>query len=98
MLTHTMPAVRKFLDLSTAHLPQEVMNYPLSDCEGVIAYPYEYGAWMYVPVDVMEQLAEVPETPPEVQAVWRYARVQGCDYVRFDSDAPRDFNLPIWDW
>lgn len=94
-----MSNVRKFLDLSTGHLHQHVMNGPLNSFDGVIAYEDEDGAWLWVPTDELEQhVVDYPEVPPEVVVIWRHAIELDCDYVRFDRDGPKDSALPTWDW
>lgn len=94
-----MSVIRKFLDLSTAHLPQSVME-GLSGFENVVAYTHgEYGAFLWVPDDPQESNDFMDEPiPAEVLAVQLYARSLGCDYVMFDRDADTDEALPTWDW
>lgn len=94
-----MPVIRKFLDLSTAHLPQHIMNGPLNSFENVVAYDTQYGALLWVPDDPQESNDGMDESvPAEVLAVQLYARSLGCDYVLFDRDADTDDALPTWDW
>jgi len=100
----TQPAVRKVLELSTAHLPEQ-MYAELNGYDGVVADPLPYGTLLWVPDDPDEHAAgygDEPEVfdgvPPEVLAVQRYARAQGCDHVRFDCDAATIPDLPTWDW
>lgn len=87
--------VRRFLDLSTTHLPRSVLDQLNSF---VIAYPTRDGALMRVPTDPRAE-AEAAGTagiPPEVLAVQLRARSLGCDYVLFDRDAEVDASLPTW--
>jgi hypothetical protein len=60
-----MPQTSKYLRLSTAHVPERLLNNPggLDAIDGVIAYQYPEGAWLLVPDDVDEHLAESGYTP-----------------------------------
>lgn len=91
-------AVRRFLDLSTAHLPKHLGIHGLSRQDGVIADHLTYGWLMWVPPDPQAHADEHPGLPPEVLTIQRYARTRGCDYVRFDADADKVGDLPAWDW
>lgn len=93
--THT------YLDLSTAHLPQALVNQDggLNAIPGVVSYPYEHGEWLWVPVDVDEWLADWATTGPipgEIASLWRYARGLGCDFVRLDADGATNDALPTY--
>jgi hypothetical protein len=97
-----VPDIRTFLDLSTAHLPEQICDQ-LSTQPGVIAYQTIYGWLMRVP----EQPGELDERagieiPEVVLVIQRFARAAGCDYVLFhaapDADADRVDALPTWDW
>lgn len=37
-------------------------------------------------------------TIPEIEALWRHARRNGCDYIRLDADEPTDPALPLYEW
>lgn len=101
-------AIRKFLEVSTAHLPQELVDRDINtegEIPGVIAERHEYGLWLWVPPDVDEWLADewlaenADEPPPDsVVALLRYARACGCDYVRVDRDADTLADLPTFKW
>ncbi len=73
--------VRRFLDLSTAHLPEHLGSHGLSGQDGVTAYEPTYGWLMWVPPDPQAHAVDHPDLPPEVLAIQRYARALGCDYV-----------------
>jgi hypothetical protein len=100
------PRVRKFLDLSTAHLPKHLINGPCP--ENVIRYPTDYGCFVWVPGDPKESSEAMEEpVPPEILAVQVYARSLGCDYILFDADGDVDDTLPtfgehhegnVWQW
>lgn len=93
--------VRRFLDLSTAHLPEQVMNGPLNSFAHVVAYEFEFGALLWVPPikpdNDIEDLA-AQGVPEEIVHIWRYARSLDCDYVLFDRDADTNDDLPTWEW
>jgi len=91
-------AVRRLLDLSTAHLPEHLGSHGLSTHDGVIAYELPHGWLMWVPPDPPTHAADYPDVPPEVLAIQRYARRLGCDFVLFDADAEQVDDLPTWDW
>lgn len=92
-----MSTIRKFLDLSTCNLPQHIMN-ELNSFEGVTAYEDDYGAWMWVPTDIDQHLADYYHVPTEIEKIWHYARARGCDYVRFDRDGEVNTELDFWEW
>src|SRR4051812_14246701 len=64
--------VRKFLDLSTNHLPEVIMN-GLNGYDGVVAHPNENGALMWVPDDPEEVEYVEKGVPFEVLTIWRFA-------------------------
>ncbi|MEJ3741791.1 hypothetical protein WEI85_00615 [Actinomycetes bacterium KLBMP 9797] len=93
-----MPTILSVLDLSTAHLPEEVCD-DLSGEPGVIAHRVTYGWLMWVPADPDAFAAEtIDPMPEEVLAIQRYARRLGCQYVLFDRDAEQVDELPTWQW
>lgn len=85
-------AVRKFLDISTAHLkPQtmELINQYLMSDNTLIGH---YGAMVHVP-------SEPDRNPnhaacPEILPILEMARTMDCDYVFFDADADIIEGLP----
>ena len=91
-------AVRRMLELCTAHLPEHLGSHGLSSQDGVIAHHLTYGWLMWVPPDPRAHADEHPGMPPEVLTIQHYARVRGCDYVLFDADADQVDDLPAWDW
>lgn len=92
-------AIRLFLDLSTAHLPERYSEGLLGAEPGVTAYPFTHGWLMWVPDDPDDSSAAMDEpVPDEILAIQRYARQRDCDYVMFDRDADRVAGLPTWEW
>lgn len=90
--------VRRFLDISTAHVTSIVMER-IRRVPGVIADTTPFGAWLWVPGDIDERLREEPhEIPRCVIDIWRLARSLGCDYVHLDRDAEVIPQLPAYDW
>ena len=93
-----MPDIRTFLDLSTAHLPEQMCDR-LDAIPGVVAHQTVYGWLMQVPDQPGDpdehDGAEVPDVLLTIQA---FARTAGCAYVLFDADADRIDALPTWDW
>lgn len=100
-----MPDISKYLRLSTEHIPERLINGPggLDAIDGVIAYQYPEGAWLWVPDDVDEHLQTSGDTPalntgrrgpnesarciPEIERLWRDARSRGCDFVNLTRGA-----------
>src|SRR5262245_20831217 len=95
---HRMPVIRRMLNLSTGHLPEQICQ-DLAGVHGVIAHQTEYGWLMWVPTHPDKHARNyTPAIPAEVLAVQRYARSHRCDYVLFDNIADFDDQLPSWDW
>lgn len=86
--------VRKFLDLSTAHLDAEARDYLEQAGEGVVVYPTTYGWFVYV--SEPDTLANYT-VPQCLLDILDRARQLGCDYVLLDSDAGEDSVLPTFD-
>jgi hypothetical protein len=56
--------IRTYLDLSTAHVTEEVMQ-GIKGVPGVIADLNPYGAWLWVPENVDQRIRETDdEIPP----------------------------------
>lgn len=89
--------IRAFLDLSTAHLSAATCR-TLNSYDGVTAYETPYGWLMYVPVEDVDELAHGGDWPPELLPIVMLARINGCDYILFDRDAPQTDLLPTFDW
>jgi hypothetical protein len=93
-------SIRKFLDLSTNHLPEHLGTKDLAAVEGILASPWsEYGWFVWVPDEPTDSsLGDETPVPEEILHVQRYARSLGCDFILFDSEGPHDPTLPSWDW
>ena len=88
------PHVRKFYDLSTAHLSSEMLGQLEMGRGGPLsADPVEYGWWVWITED--ENEARALGITEEMLAIFRAAKVAGCDYILFDRDAPLSQDLPI---
>jgi hypothetical protein len=94
------PNIRKFLDLSTAHLSPSDRDH-LDACAapgsafGVAVAKTEDGWFVYAP-DPADEVDD-RNLPPHLQVISAYARAQGCDYILFDCDAEIDPALPVFD-
>ena len=88
--------IRKFLDLSAAHLQAadrlflEHSADPAA-CDGVTVMKGEFGWFVYAHDErCCEGISDV------LWAIFRMARAQGCDYVMLDADAPTVVELPVF--
>ncbi len=89
---------RRMLCLSTAHLPEGLLN-SLPWREDVVAWSAPYGIIMWVPDDPDDSAeADEPGPEPQVLELQRFARGHHCDYVILDCDGPRIPELPVWEW
>lgn len=94
-----MANVRKFLDLSTAHLDQSDSGY-LDAC----AAPGSLrGGGRQDPIRLVRlrsrgtcRLQRAGSTP-HLRRISACAREHGCEYVLFDADAEIDSALPVFD-
>ncbi len=91
------PPIRRFLDLSTAHLQQadrlflEFSANPGS-LGGLAAMAGTYGWFVYAHDErCCEGISDV------LWAIFGRARALGCDYVLFDADAPILEDLPVFE-
>jgi hypothetical protein len=93
--------IRKFLDLSNAHLTQ-------ATCEALYGNQIDILAWMentgdaqacfvYVPGTPTDP-GEVGDIPADLIACLAYARSQGCDRIMFDNDGDKTDALPTYEW
>ncbi len=95
-----MANVRKFLDLSVAHLNRAMRDY-LNACAepfstfGLSTTRRPTGWFMYATDD--PACYDDEQLPPHIRAICAYARANGCEYVLFDCDAELDPNLPVFE-
>lgn len=92
--------VYRLLDLSTAHLPEDI-RHCLNTCDGVIADEREYGWLMYVPSEIDENIFDYwsddeADAAAAVLAIWRLAEKRHCKYVLLDQDGPVHAELPTY--
>ncbi|MDQ0301386.1 hypothetical protein [Ancylobacter polymorphus] len=88
------PNVRRFLDLSTAHMkPRTRAEWGLAAPGHV--HPTEYGFFVWAGDHEDDETDE--GWPPEVTACRRFARSLGCDYLLFDGDADTVEGLEVFD-
>jgi hypothetical protein len=95
--------IKKFMDVSTAHVTETEMDAITLRGLGPISARHNYGAWLYVPggaggddsdLDEHEDLAEMPN----VRRILSLAKREECSYVLLDSDAETHEGLPTFDW
>jgi hypothetical protein len=87
----------QYLDLATCHLTEETMQgLDNGSCCGITIANYEYGVFVSVPGEV--SVIDALDCPADLRVALRYARAEGCDVIRFDSDAEIDPALQHFDW
>lgn len=96
----------KMLEISTAHLPPELMTH-LEDTAGA-DYPFvsflnEYGVMLSLPDAeegpfFLEALGASPLADPRFIAVIDYARALGCTWLLVDRDVTVLPDLPVYEW
>jgi hypothetical protein len=99
-----MAEVRRFLTLSTAHVPPGTIDRDVfneGEIRGAILYRHaeQEGAWLWVPDDPRESaLGHDDDDAPEgwLLALQLRARANRCDYVLLDRDGPFDDELPLF--
>lgn len=96
-----MAIIRLMLDISTAHLPEkygdESSPEALDKIQELVVDTTDAGFLMWVPSDPTEyQFGN--RVPEEILKIQQYARMLGCDYVRFDRDADIVDGLDAWEW
>jgi len=88
------PHVRRFYDLSTAHLSAETIEMLDAGRGGPMsADPVEYGWLVWINED--EAAARGLGVPEEMLNIFRIAKAAGCDYILFDRDAPLSGTIPV---
>ena len=89
--------VRRFLDLSTAHLQPADRSFLDHSADpdardGVVVMRGAYGWFVYAHDDrCCDGISDV------LWAIFRTARAHGCDYVLFDADADTMGSLPVFE-
>lgn len=93
-----------FAELSTGHVTESDGNLVTrkgSELPGVIA-TYDEGWFSYVPdcEHLIEHMADLDQAgfSQHYQNLIFALRLHGLDYVRFDSDAPMEDRLPVFEW
>ena len=81
--------VELLLPLSTAHITQATLDAIETHA---IAYPNEYGAFVYVNDEILEPV------PQDLKTVFDYANAHSIRWVKFDRDAPELDGLPTYEW
>ncbi len=102
-----MPNIFRVMDLSTAHLPEDLCK-DLNGFDGVIAHQYHEGWLLWVPADLDERVADYGLAAPgdyrdggipqEVVTLWQYGKQHDCTYILLDRDADSTPDLPTWEW
>ena len=90
-----MSAVRRFLDLSNAHLRSEDRAL-LDACAGhdtgeLLCASTPYGWFVFA-------CEERPQISDTLWALFEKARQHGCEYLLFDRDAASLDGFPLFDW
>lgn len=88
--------VRRYLALSTAHLPRGVLDR--LHAAGLPVTMLQDVHTTLVGVPELQDLPDVAAYSPDLAAVLRYADERGCDRVLFDPDADHISDLPAYNW
>lgn len=93
--------IRKFLDISTAHLSPEArklleadggdVNLSLDPHGGPSGL---YGWWLWAGSD----RNDMEGVPADLIAIMDYAVAHDCDWICFDCDAEEIDGLPLFEW
>ena len=90
-----MSVVRRFLDLSSAHLSRKDRAL-LDACAGhdageLLCATTPYGWFVFA-------CEERPQISDTLWALFQEARQHGCEYLLFDRDAATLDGFPVFDW
>ena len=90
-----MSVVRRFLDLSSAHLSRKDRAL-LDACAGhdageLLCATTPYGWFVFA-------CEERPQISDTLWALFQEARQHGCEYLLFDRDAASLDGFPVFDW
>lgn len=107
----TAPRLIGVLELSTAHLPENLGDgRDLWALPGITVYDLASAQltrpFVWVPDDPRDHIEDYLSDCDDDQAadletvlrIQEYARLLGCDYVIFDPDGDTTTDLPTWDW
>jgi hypothetical protein len=88
--------VRHYLEVSTANLPERLSAH-LDRCTGLLSWPHDLGAYLYVPADAQELSdTERDGCPPEILQLFRYAISLGCSLIDLRRDVAPVGGLPSY--
>lgn len=95
--------IRRFMDLSTAHITLEDHDLLAGEHPHPIRYPYNYGWFVHVPEDATLRPEfirdlEIIGFSAEFVALVRKAMDEGCCYICLDQDGDVEDGLPTFDW
>lgn len=95
--------VFKYLDLSTSHVTEEEsvaidQAFPALDDIGPRMIRHDYGWWVNVQPEFLEDHPDFGEHYPNVAACINHAIDEGCNWINFDQDAATHEGLPVHDW
>jgi len=99
-----MTEIFKVLSLSTGHVPEDDLQWLISGLvEEVIAYPYEYGVWIYVPSDTetfKETIDSINHSNFSQALIncMKHAYSNDCRYIQLDRDGDVNSDLESFDW
>lgn len=95
--------IKKYLDISTAHLSYETMQKLEKNKLGYPRYKYKFGFFMYISSKkelcsgIMTE-AQYSRLPQDFLDILRYARKKKCTLICIDQDADVSKHLPVYDW
>lgn len=100
--------LRKFADLSTAHLTEELSTWLDAECkrrteghatEGMPSvWNLGTGFFIWIPDPDFEHPEFEQVVDPVLKHILAYAGAAGADYVLFDRDADVCSGLPVFEW
>jgi hypothetical protein len=98
----TEPIIHRYWDLSTKHISlEDAGRLALHEMGCLTVYPYEYGFYVLVPQDdVDETLDDLADQgfSEALRIILRRAYEQGVRMVRFDADGDLVRELEQFDW
>ena len=95
------PTTYKYIDVSSSHVTKEDMDL-LQGSMGIIAFPYEEGAFVHVPTEhgVFEGYHNeaTDHYSREFCDLLEWAHERKCAFLRIDSDGETYEDMPTFDW